>query len=379
GKPTTLAGYGITDALHTGHSGQVPRFYSPVPGTTYQTPALEIREVNLVQEANRSWDYAPRIGFHWGGVTAGTLGMASGGQLCWNGNTIWDSANFNPNTKADKTTTLAGYGITDAIKRGDQGLGSSTAQVSSIDTIGLPGGFHCWLGGATSLANYCSVLNLPYTASNFSAQIAVTQGGPGVRVLARATTNDGAWTPTVEVFHTGNLVPDAIVPPGTMIQSFSRKAPTGTLRTNGAVVSRITFSRLFAEIGTLYGVGDGVSTFHLPDTRGLFTRDVDDGRGFDPGRVQGTFQASQNMWHNHPGSSVSISEAGAHPHTIRMGSNDVAGIYPDLVAPGGGPVQYTSAVNWAGAHTHPASITIIGDGGNESRPPNIALYTYIKY
>jgi len=45
-------------------------------------------------------------------------------------------------------------------------------------------------------------------------------------------------------------------------------APTGYLLCNGAVVSRSTYSTLFAAIGTNYGAGDGSTTFRLPDLRG---------------------------------------------------------------------------------------------------------------
>ena len=41
-------------------------------------------------------------------------------------------------------------------------------------------------------------------------------------------------------------------------------APTGYLIAAGAAISRTTYSALFAVIGTMYGVGDGVSTFNLP-------------------------------------------------------------------------------------------------------------------
>ena len=43
--------------------------------------------------------------------------------------------------------------------------------------------------------------------------------------------------------------------------------PSGWLLCNGAVVSRSTFSNLFTKIGTTYGMGDGSTTFNLPDLR----------------------------------------------------------------------------------------------------------------
>lgn len=42
----------------------------------------------------------------------------------------------------------------------------------------------------------------------------------------------------------------------------------GYLMTDGAAVSRTLYSRLFGKIGTMFGAGDGLTTFNLPDTRG---------------------------------------------------------------------------------------------------------------
>lgn len=43
---------------------------------------------------------------------------------------------------------------------------------------------------------------------------------------------------------------------------------TGWLLCDGTAVSRTTYANLFSRLGTLYGVGDGSSTFNLPDYRG---------------------------------------------------------------------------------------------------------------
>lgn len=45
--------------------------------------------------------------------------------------------------------------------------------------------------------------------------------------------------------------------------------PTGWLNCSGLAVSRTTYADLFAVIGTYFGVGDGTTTFNLPDFRGL--------------------------------------------------------------------------------------------------------------
>ena len=43
---------------------------------------------------------------------------------------------------------------------------------------------------------------------------------------------------------------------------------TGWLLCDGTAVSRTTYANLFSRLGTLYGVGDGSTTFNLPDYRG---------------------------------------------------------------------------------------------------------------
>jgi microcystin-dependent protein len=45
--------------------------------------------------------------------------------------------------------------------------------------------------------------------------------------------------------------------------------PTGWLLCDGAAVSRSTYADLFAITSTYFGVGDGATTFNLPDFRGL--------------------------------------------------------------------------------------------------------------
>lgn len=73
-------------------------------------------------------------------------------------------------------------------------------------------------------------------------------------------------------------------------------APVGWLKANGAAVSRFTYAALFAAIGTTFGVGDGATTFNLPDLRGEFLRGWDDSRGIDAGRYFGSNQAATRIY-----------------------------------------------------------------------------------
>lgn len=61
---------------------------------------------------------------------------------------------------------------------------------------------------------------------------------------------------------------DMICPPGMITFFHATDVPEGWLLCNGAAVSRTTYSRLFAKIGTKYGAGDGSTTFALPNLDG---------------------------------------------------------------------------------------------------------------
>ncbi len=68
--------------------------------------------------------------------------------------------------------------------------------------------------------------------------------------------------------------------------------PSGYLACEGQAVSRTAYSTLFTLLGTLYGSGDGSTTFNLPDLRGEFIRGYDNGRNVDAGRTIGSPQKS---------------------------------------------------------------------------------------
>lgn len=61
-----------------------------------------------------------------------------------------------------------------------------------------------------------------------------------------------------------------LLPPGSVFAFAGNNVPVGCLPCDGAAVSRTTYVNLFKNIGTLYGKGNGSTTFNLPDLRGKF-------------------------------------------------------------------------------------------------------------
>lgn len=68
----------------------------------------------------------------------------------------------------------------------------------------------------------------------------------------------------------------SLVPTGTVLPYAPLAAPDGYLLCFGQAVSRVTYAALFAAIGTTYGVGNGTTTFNLPDLRGRVVAGKDD-------------------------------------------------------------------------------------------------------
>ena len=68
--------------------------------------------------------------------------------------------------------------------------------------------------------------------------------------------------------HDGSTAGGAeIIPAGTIMAYGGASAPTGYLLCDASAVSRTTYARLFAAVGTAFGTGDGSTTFNVPDLR----------------------------------------------------------------------------------------------------------------
>ena len=60
---------------------------------------------------------------------------------------------------------------------------------------------------------------------------------------------------------------NALIPAGSIIMYGAASAPGGWYLCEGGAISRSTYAALFSAIGTTYGVGDGSTTFNVPDFR----------------------------------------------------------------------------------------------------------------
>ena len=158
-----------------------------------------------------------------------------------------------------------------------------------------------------------------------------------------------------------NYTPDEslINPSGSVVAFMGASPPAGWLECNGAAVSRTAYENLFSVISTMYGLGDGSTTFNVPDLRGYFLRGWSHGSGTDPDAASRTNRGDGTC-----GDYVGTKQG--HEFESHSHYDDT-----DLVTfDGGGPVGSNSSGM--------SLVSADSVGGNETRPKNVAVMYIIK-
>lgn len=123
--------------------------------------------------------------------------------------------------------------------------------------------------------------------------------------------------------------PAQAVPIGAVVPYFTEAEPSGTTWRicNGQALSRATFDALFALLGTDYGVGDGSTTFNIPDLRNRFLYGLAAGGVLNSAQVGGeathTLTAAELPDHDHTavdGNVFVVSIGGTQAHRIGLAS-----------------------------------------------------------
>lgn len=157
-------------------------------------------------------------------------------------------------------------------------------------------------------------------------------------------------------------LPSSGSPAGEVTYFARNTPPAGWLKANGAAVSRTTYAALFAVIGTVFGAGDGATTFNLPDLRGEFVRGWDDGRGVDATRTFASTQTGAVETHYHSTDGTN----GSNQHAVYYGSD--------------GNFDYGRSASVSGADAdYKAGARTGSYGSTETRPRNVALLACIKF
>jgi len=209
------------------------------------------------------------------------------------------------------------------------------------------------------------------------------EDGVAYKVVLKDSADVTIWTAdNVSVPEIAAAPAASNVPVGALLPYGGASAPSGGwLLCNGDAVSRSTYADLFAIIGTTFGVGNGSTTFNVPDMRQRFPLGVAaSGTGATLGGTGGTIDhVHTGPAHTHNVGTLAVPSGGAHTHTTDAPSAVVdvqTGSGEDAASP-----THTHTVASSGAHVH----TVTGATGSEgtgntgtANPPFTAVSYIIK-
>lgn len=186
-------------------------------------------------------------------------------------------------------------------------------------------------------------------ANNLSDVTSVASSRTNLGLTVLATTTPGTNVATALAVNLANG--GGFVPTGTMLDFAGTAAPTGFLACDGAAVSRATYAALFTAISTTWGVGDGATTFNLPNAQ----RRVTVGSGGSGTATLANSVASTGGSETH---TLVTAEMPAHTHDVTA------------FASGG---SYAAFSNVAGSQTITSTSTGGGVAHNNMQPSMVVL------
>jgi microcystin-dependent protein len=254
-----------------------------------------------------------------------------------------------------------------------QGAGQAAnrpPRLATVDALYSSGSPRVTFDGETTL----SVKEYPYVKSYTPAagdRVALVPVGTTYLIIGAISTGTGDGVPT-----------------GSVQVYAGAAAPAGWVLCNGAAVSRTTYARLYAVIGTTYGAGNGTTTFNLPNMvdRVPVGSGTAYARAATGGAATVTLSTTTMPSHDHGSSgghghsfSGSASSAGYHGHSVSGGTYS-AGSHSHylntydrtiFLASGGtgalnysrGGLDYNQYTTSAGDHSH--SISGSADSGGD--------------
>lgn len=286
---------------------------------------------------------------------------------------------------ATAVKTLASASTTDV--GGENSYAVEITGTTAITSLGTnySGPRHLRFTGILTLTHNATLLNLPgaaniTTAAGDTALATPNSTGNGWNITSyqrAATAPDFVNTPAMTAAIAAAVAGIVIAPPGQVAHFALANAPTGWVKANGSTIGNATSggtlranadtANLFTALWTDFSntilpiqdstgaastrgasaAADFAANKRLPvlDLRAEFIRGLDDGRGIDTGRTEGTLQLDDFKSHTHGISSGAV--------TASAGAN-----YPIPGAASG--------------------ILSTATGGTETRPRNVALLACIK-
>jgi microcystin-dependent protein len=182
----------------------------------------------------------------------------------------------------------------------------------------------------------------------------------------------GLFSGGTEIINNGQLLEGGI-PSGTVVPWSDSSIPSGFLECNGQAVSRSTYATLFGIIGTTYGVGDGSTTFNVPDLQDNVAVGKSGTKNLGSTGGANTVTSTGNVGGSTANATLSIAQLASHSHT--SGANNSLGFPNPQQNSGKNPTAInTGSAGSGGGHSHNMSATFTGDATSVVQPYLTIVY-----
>ena len=173
----------------------------------------------------------------------------------------------------------------------------------------------------------------------------------------------GANLTGIEGTATGTILPWSTVTP-----------PSGFLECDGTAANRTTYAALFAVIGTTYGVGDGSTTFNVPNLSDNVAVGKSNNKALGTTGGANTVTPTGNVAGSTANATLSTAQLASHSHP-GGGSFNIAvnGTGPGPGLAGGNNAGTGNAGSGQG-HSHNMSANFAGDANSVLQPYLTLIY-----
>lgn len=266
--------------------------------------------------------------------------------------------------------------------------GTDMPSASTVD-LSTADGFYINITGTTTITSFGTEGSGIQYLLKFAGSLTLTHNATSLILPAATNILTGAGDTCLMMSEGGGnwrcvwyqRASGSFLPAGMVMPFAGSSAPGGWLLCDGSAVSRSTYSVLFGVIGTTYGVGDGSTTFNVPDMRGRAPFGKDDMGGSAASRitsgVSGITGSSLGAVGGDQHSQQHTHTENSHSHNINSG----IGVH-GLVFNGLSNRDFTNGtatdLNVTATDSATATINNSGSGSSENMPPAMILLYIIK-
>jgi microcystin-dependent protein len=191
--------------------------------------------------------------------------------------------------------------------------------------------------------------------------------------------NDAAGGSSSALTSLINTIRAYIEPIGSIKPWPSPTAPAGWFPCDGWEISRTDYAGLFAVLGTMWGGGNGSTTFNIPNFLSSVPVHRDNATFGVTGRygeINHTLSVAEMPLHGHPGSGTD--NQGDHAHSYHRSSMSTPA---SQLQPGSGFALSESDTSTGNAGTHWHNVNVAGQGGGAAHnniQPSVGVLWIIK-